>query len=106
VALIEDKREAIEKLAETLLEKETLNLPQIIEILGERPFPMKETMKDYLVEIEERQKQEDVAAETAETATDEVTEAETEPVESTEENAAETPSSEKEDNSESDKKEK
>jgi hypothetical protein len=42
------------RLAEALLEKETLNLPQIIAILGERPFPMRETMKDYLVEIEER----------------------------------------------------
>lgn len=54
VKLTEEKREAIEKLAEALLEKETLNLPQIIAILGERPFPMRETMKDYLVEIEER----------------------------------------------------
>jgi len=36
------------RLAEFLLEKETLNLPMIISVLGERPFPMKESLRDYL----------------------------------------------------------
>lgn len=52
--LLESKRELIEKLAETLLEKETINLPIIIKCLGERPFPMKENLKVYLDEITER----------------------------------------------------
>jgi hypothetical protein len=32
-------------LAEELLAKESIGLPDIIRILGERPFPMKETVK-------------------------------------------------------------
>lgn len=39
-------------MAELLLEKETINLPMIIKVLGERPYPMKESLKDYLSEIE------------------------------------------------------
>ena len=42
------------RLAEVLLEKESINLPQIIKVLGERPFPMKESLKDYLQEITKR----------------------------------------------------
>lgn len=36
------------RLAEQLLEKETLSLPDIVEILGPRPFEMKESLKEYL----------------------------------------------------------
>ena len=46
--LLEDKRELIENLAEELLEHESINLPQIIKVLGDRPFPMKESLKEYL----------------------------------------------------------
>lgn len=46
------------RLAEELLAKESINLPQIIKVLGERPFPMKESLKEYLQELEQRQKQE------------------------------------------------
>ena len=42
------------RLAESLLEHESINLPQIIKVLGERPFEMKESIKDYLREIENR----------------------------------------------------
>lgn len=52
--LLEEKKEIIEKLAEVLLEKETLSLPEIVEILGPRPFPMKETLKEYLQELKDR----------------------------------------------------
>lgn len=45
------------RLAESLLEHESINLPHIIKILGERPFPMKESLKDYLREIEHRDQQ-------------------------------------------------
>merc|ERR1712160_55156 len=46
--------EIIEKLADVLLEKETLSLPEIVEIMGPRPFPMKETLKEYLQELKDR----------------------------------------------------
>lgn len=36
------------RLANALLEKETLDLRAIIEILGERPFPPKSNFKAYL----------------------------------------------------------
>lgn len=61
-ALLESKRELIEKLAERLLDKEVVSLPDIIDCLGERPFPMKENLKEYLAEIKERQKEEEEAA--------------------------------------------
>ena len=39
-------------LAEELLLKETLDLLDIVRILGERPFPMTESIKDYFQEVE------------------------------------------------------
>ena len=41
-------KDKIEALAEKLLEQETLSLPDIVEIMGERPFPMKESVVEYL----------------------------------------------------------
>ena len=38
----------LKSLALALVEKETLDLDHIIEILGERPFPIKENFKAYL----------------------------------------------------------
>ena len=35
-------------LAEALIERETLDLKDIVEILGERPFPAKSNYKAYL----------------------------------------------------------
>ena len=46
-------------LGNELLSKETIGLPEIIKILGERPFGMSATMKDYLKEMEKRKTQED-----------------------------------------------
>jgi hypothetical protein len=37
------------------LEKETLNLTDIVEVMGERPFPMKETVVEYMRELKERE---------------------------------------------------
>lgn len=54
-SLLEERREYIEKLAEKLLEKETLNLTDIVEVMGERPFPMKETVVEYMRELKERE---------------------------------------------------
>lgn len=49
--LLRDKKELVENLAKKLLEKETITLPDIIEVLGERPFEMNESLKEYLAEV-------------------------------------------------------
>lgn len=59
--LLEDKKHLIESLAEELLEKESLNLPMIIKILGDRPFEMKESVRDYLNELNTRAVKEEEA---------------------------------------------
>jgi len=41
-------------LGDALLEKETVNLPDIIEVLGTRPFGMNEVMEEYLSELKAR----------------------------------------------------
>jgi len=41
-------------MAEELLDKESLNLPDLVRILGQRPFPLKESIREYLQELEER----------------------------------------------------
>ena len=43
------------RLAELLLKKETVNLIDIVGVLGERPFPLKESLREYLTELRERQ---------------------------------------------------
>jgi len=53
--LLADKKEEIEKLAELLLKNEVLSLPDIVGIMGPRPFPMKETVREYLEELVERE---------------------------------------------------
>lgn len=40
-----------------------MNLPKIIKVLGDRPFPMKESMKEYLEELNSREQQEKERAE-------------------------------------------
>lgn len=47
------------RLAEELLAKESIGLPDIIKILGERPYPMKENLKEYLQELIERKDKEE-----------------------------------------------
>ena len=37
------------------MKKETLSLPDIVDILGPRPFPLKETLTEYLKELRERE---------------------------------------------------
>ena len=61
--LLTEKKDAIEALAEVLLEKETISLPDIVDTLGPRPFPAKAQLNDYLAEL--RQRQEEDAAEKA-----------------------------------------
>ena len=42
-----------------MLAKESIGLPDIIKILGDRPFPMKETVREYLQEMMERKEKEE-----------------------------------------------
>jgi len=57
--LLTEKKELIGNLAEELLAKESINLPEIMSVLGDRPFPLKESVKEYLEELEKRKKDEE-----------------------------------------------
>jgi hypothetical protein len=57
--LLTSKKAEIEALAECLLEKESINLPEIMAILGERPYPLKDSVKEYLEELEKRKADEE-----------------------------------------------
>ena len=50
--------DVFDRLGDLLLEKETINLKDIIEVLGARPAGMSETMTEYLTELTERLEQE------------------------------------------------
>ena len=56
--LLDSKRDLIAALAEELLQHESINLPQIMKVLGDRPYPLKESIREYLEELEKRQKEE------------------------------------------------
>ena len=51
----------MQALGDSLLEHETIGLPQIIEILGDRPYGMNETAQKYLEEMKKRQSEEATA---------------------------------------------
>jgi len=38
-------------LGDVLLEKESIGLPEIVEVLGDRPYGMNEVMTEYLSEM-------------------------------------------------------
>jgi hypothetical protein len=44
-------------LAKELLKKETLDLLDIISCIGDRPYPLPDSIKDYLEEIKKRKEQ-------------------------------------------------
>ncbi|KAI9224367.1 peptidase family M41-domain-containing protein [Blastocladiella britannica] len=46
--LLKDHREDVEKIAQRLLEKEVLNREDLIELLGNRPFPEKYTLESFV----------------------------------------------------------
>lgn len=52
--MVKEHRILIEKLAEALLEKETVDIIDLIDVLGHRPFPINESLSEYLKEIETR----------------------------------------------------
>jgi hypothetical protein len=49
----------VSRLAEELLAKESITLPDILRVLGDRPYPLKESVKEYLQELTERKNKED-----------------------------------------------
>jgi|Transcript_46932 ATP-dependent Zn protease len=53
-AILLENKEKIEQLAEELLDKETLSLPDIVDILGPRPYPIKESVIEYMQELRAR----------------------------------------------------
>jgi len=55
--LVRKYKTEIEKLSGALLEKETLDLNNIVKILGERPFPPKSNFKAYLEHKEQDEKE-------------------------------------------------
>ena len=46
-----------------MLEKETIALPDIVKVLGPRPYGMNETMTEYLEELTQRQADDEKKAE-------------------------------------------
>ena len=54
-----------------MLAKESIGLPDIIKILGDRPFPMKENLREYLQEMMERKEKEDTEKEQTAASTEE-----------------------------------
>ena len=90
--LLTEKKEQIEQLAERLLEKETISLPDIVDILGPRPFPAKKQLTDYLEELRERDKEDEEAARIAD---EEAAKVADEDSQEEEEDAAESPDSSK-----------
>lgn len=66
--LLMKHKDKMQALGDTLLEKETINLPQIIEILGDRPYGMNESAEKYLKEMMRRQEIEAAKAEDDENA--------------------------------------
>merc|ERR1712054_94059 len=55
--LVRKYKTEIEKLSGALLEKETLDLNNIVKILGKRPFPPKSNFKAYLEHKEQDEKE-------------------------------------------------
>lgn len=53
--MLTENKDKIEELAELLLKKETLSLPDIVDTLGERPYAVKESVTEYLTELRARQ---------------------------------------------------
>merc|ERR1711967_39599 len=97
--LLTENKQKIEELAERLLEKETIALPDIVEVLGPRPFPQKKELLDYLEELKERKDEEEQeaaeAAEATQQADSETKEDESIKPEDDTSSAAETPSDKK-----------
>jgi hypothetical protein len=49
-------------MGDSLLLKETMALPDIVEVLGQRPYPLKASLLEYLEELKDRRVEEDIQA--------------------------------------------
>ncbi len=62
-----------------MLAKETLALPDLVDVLGQRPYPLKATLLEYLEELRERKTEDDAktseAAEVDHSAAEKINEA-------------------------------
>lgn len=58
-ALLMEHKDKVTALGDLLLEKETINLPDIVSVLGDRPFGMSETITEYLDELKQRTQKEE-----------------------------------------------
>jgi len=58
-ALLMEHKDKVTALGDLLLEKETINLPDIVGVLGDRPFGMSETITEYLDELKQRTQKEE-----------------------------------------------
>ena len=57
--IVNENKENLEKMALKLLDKETLDLLDIIEVLGNRKYPLPDSINDYLNEIKKRNEKEE-----------------------------------------------
>ena len=57
--LLLEHKDKIQALGDQLLDKETMNLPMIVDVLGARPYGMNETMSEYLEELTSRKIKDD-----------------------------------------------
>lgn len=55
--IILEKKDLIQKLSDRLLEKETLDLIEIVNILGQRPFQPKSSFKAFLDEVQKTEEE-------------------------------------------------
>jgi AFG3 family protein len=68
--IIQQYKEQISTISEALLAKETIDVLDIIKLIGERPFPMPKSMNAYIEETKERRRklQEEIEEREAELA--------------------------------------
>lgn len=60
--MVLEKKDLIQKLSDRLLEKETLDLTEIVKILGIRPFAPKSSFKAFLEEIQRSEEEKNASA--------------------------------------------
>lgn len=55
--MIINNKDLLTKLSDKLLEKETLDILEIIDILGKRPYPLPENIEHYINEVKQKEKE-------------------------------------------------
>lgn len=52
-------RNKVEKLSEVLLQKETIDIIEIVDTIGERPFPLPKSISNYIEEIKKKRQEDE-----------------------------------------------